>query len=374
MIVVLADDFSGAAEMAGIASRWFDEVELATRFPQETSADVLVIDTDTRLKSDEEATDTLNVVCGKIKVAGVTQVFKKIDSVLRGPVRVEIEASLTALGRERTVLAPANPSRNRVIRNGKYFCNGLLLHESEFAHDPTHPAETSDVKAIVGVLPSVWIPDVDSAECWKSVIDQLEPDDLPVGAADFFTAWLARFAGNKKHDYSDGNANDPGNHLWLCGSLTTWTQRSDDFSRHGIPCATAPAAVFEGKDGAKEWADSAIEHFESNRYVAVAFGASRPASSVDSGTLLTAIAETAYQIRATVGVERMFLEGGATARAVVDRFGGTSWGVVREWAPGVVEVGPAESVKGQLCRFVVKPGSYTWPESAWPETCSKNSP
>lgn len=369
MIAVLADDFSGAAEVAGIAYRYFDKVELVTRFPCGCSADVLVIDTDTRLRPDEETVATLRDVCGEIQAADVRLIFKKVDSVLRGPVRAEIGAALSALGLRRAILAPANPSRDRIIRNGQYFCSGLPLHESDFARDPTHPARTSDVREILGVCPSMLVPDVESSDSWESVIDLLEPDDLPVGAADFFAAWLSRFAGTRQRNPSEGGTDEcQGNQIWVCGSLTTWRQREDDFSRHGIPVVTAPQAVFGGGDSYEEWIHAAIAHLETNRDVAVAFGTSRPAGPADTPKLLSAIAETAFRIATSVGVERLFLEGGATARAVVDRFGGTRWAVNREWEPGVVAVESPDSGSGSHCHFVVKPGSYSWPEEAWPGT------
>ena len=67
------------------------------------------------------------------------RMFKKVDSVLRGPVAAEIEAALDGLGLDRAVLVPANPSRGRIIRDGAYFMDGVPLDETEFADDPMHP-------------------------------------------------------------------------------------------------------------------------------------------------------------------------------------------------------------------------------------------
>ena len=48
MIIILADDFTGAAEIAGIALRYHLAAELHTTIQPEFDMDVLVIDTDTR--------------------------------------------------------------------------------------------------------------------------------------------------------------------------------------------------------------------------------------------------------------------------------------------------------------------------------------
>jgi hypothetical protein len=53
------------------------------------------------------------------------------------------------------------------------------------------------------------------------------------------------------------------------------------------------------------------------------------------------------------------IEGGATARAVVDRLGCSRWELRSPWAPGVVEL---RAVGGGRGTVVCKVGSYEWPE------------
>jgi D-threonate/D-erythronate kinase len=55
MIVVIADDISGAAELAGVAQAWGLSAELQTRFDSRTNAAVLAITTETRSLSGDEA-------------------------------------------------------------------------------------------------------------------------------------------------------------------------------------------------------------------------------------------------------------------------------------------------------------------------------
>ncbi|MFY7890086.1 MAG: four-carbon acid sugar kinase family protein, partial [Spirosomataceae bacterium] len=55
MVVVIADDFTGAAEMAGIALTKQFSVEIVTSLPLKTEASVVVISTDTRSLPEEEA-------------------------------------------------------------------------------------------------------------------------------------------------------------------------------------------------------------------------------------------------------------------------------------------------------------------------------
>ena len=55
MIVVIADDLSGAAELAGAALRHGLSAEVQTVFFPDTNADVVCVDTDSRLLPPAEA-------------------------------------------------------------------------------------------------------------------------------------------------------------------------------------------------------------------------------------------------------------------------------------------------------------------------------
>ena len=61
-------------------------------------------------------------------------------------------------------------------------------------------------------------------------------------------------------------------------------------------------------------------------------------------------------------VAQVFVEGGATAKALVQRMGWKRLLVYRELAPGVVSM-QAEGCPGPL--LTMKPGSYPWPEEVW---------
>ena len=57
---------------------------------------------------------------------GAVIVFKKIDSTLRGNVRAEILAAMTAFNRRTAVVTPAFPDMGRTVRNGYLHLNGEL--------------------------------------------------------------------------------------------------------------------------------------------------------------------------------------------------------------------------------------------------------
>ncbi|MDR2917313.1 MAG: four-carbon acid sugar kinase family protein [Tannerella sp.] len=185
MLAVIADDITGAAEMAGIAFRFGLSVCLEIysdkRLPgfrnassennvlsDETFAgqinktqhsstperlsdcDMLVLATNTRSLSENTAVEQTGKIMELLKNAGCPLIYKKTDSVLRGHIVPELQVLIEKGGYEKALLIAQNPSRGRIIRNGIYRVNETPLSETDFAHDPEFPAYTSDVKKRLG--------------------------------------------------------------------------------------------------------------------------------------------------------------------------------------------------------------------------------
>src|SRR5262245_15810069 len=149
-VVVIADDFTGAAEIGGVAARYGLAAEVQTAWTAAREIGVIAVDADTRSLPPREAAQNAAHLAEKIGLNAVSWIYKKIDSVLRGPVVVEIEAVLGALGMRRALLVPANPSLGRVIRDGCYFIDGEPIDKTDFGKDPEYPALSPDVRTILG--------------------------------------------------------------------------------------------------------------------------------------------------------------------------------------------------------------------------------
>lgn len=133
-VLVVADDLTGACD-AGIQ---FVEVGLSTIVLMRPVKDfhgeceVLAVNTETRNKSDEEAYSIVRKISEHFK--GAFQVFyKKIDSTMRGHIRVEVEAMLEGLDLRAAIVTPAYPENGRIVLDGYLFVNGELLEKTEFA-------------------------------------------------------------------------------------------------------------------------------------------------------------------------------------------------------------------------------------------------
>src|SRR5688572_21162651 len=150
MIVAIADDFSGASEIAGIGWRYGLSTEVQLTFDLERNADLMVIDADTRSQNRIEAIEKTNALAEKIKKFSREQtLFKKVDSVFRGHIVDEINTLQKHFHFERVLLLPANPERGRKIISGHYLVNGVPLSQTVFASDPDFPASSSSVEQIL---------------------------------------------------------------------------------------------------------------------------------------------------------------------------------------------------------------------------------
>jgi uncharacterized protein YgbK (DUF1537 family) len=396
VIVVIADDLAGAAEMGGMALRHGLAAEVWTGDGLDaegdvTGVDALVIDTNTRSCPPEEAARRVASVAARCSAWGVTLAYKKVDSVLRGPVAAELVALLKAWGLGRCLLVPANPGLGRVISGGRYIVRGTPLDETDFALDPEYPAITSDVVDLLGAAGS-WPVQVVQAgvhalpggkisgrgilvgeatsgadlDAWAGALDR---HTFPAGASEFFAAFL-RSQGHPPVE-GVGQEGEPGRtmtDLYVCGSTSAGSRA---FCRRcearGIPVLRIPTALLEIGPGSRqwvrEWADSCASALEGQRRAMIAIDRPLCRETGMPQILSDHLSAAVERVLAGVAVDRLYLEGGATAVAVVRRLGWTRFSVRKEWATGVVSM----QVAGQAGPLVsMKPGSYAWPDELVP--------
>ncbi len=178
MIVVIADDITGAAEMAGVAFDYGLRVRLVLGLDEGLPvADVVVVATDTRSMSASQAVAVTKEVMARLLMHAKERMpfpvlFKKTDSALRGHVMEELEAILASGPYKKAVFLPANPSRGRVIRDGKYYCGDVPISKTDFAFDPEFPALTDSMVARFpdAARLGVWMPDASSVGEIEAVV------------------------------------------------------------------------------------------------------------------------------------------------------------------------------------------------------------
>ncbi|CAN5906500.1 four-carbon acid sugar kinase family protein [soil metagenome] len=353
MIVVIADDLSGAAELAGIAHACGLRTEVQTSFVGETDAEVVCLDTDTRLCSDTEARHIVTIIARQVAASKPEWIYKKCDSVLRGHVRTEIQAIMKAAKLSHAMLISANPSRGRIIRGGEYFVHEQLLHETEFSRDPTHPRTVSQVMKILGGdLSEIDAPDAQSADDLKryaSVMDM--PRTLAAGASEFFRTILeARGICRVSPDLKKPKPVRAT--LMVCGSATSWSRRSSQAASRGYRSFALPHDEV-----------ALAASLTDQKFALIGIGDSSATSGKSSCALMESLTKSVTRLLRQTPVTHLLLEGGATATAVVQALGFTRWCVEQPYAPGIEAMSPIHE-EGPI--FSMKPGSYDWPEQCWP--------
>lgn len=153
-LLMIADDFTGALD-AGVQ---FAKKGFVTRvlvyseegLGQTENVDVLVVDAETRHKSPGEAYQIVYKIAKPALEAGVSYLFKKTDSALRGNIGTELTAVLDASGEKLLHFIPAFPRMNRITVGGRHYIEGVPVDESVFGQDPFEPVTTADIPQLIG--------------------------------------------------------------------------------------------------------------------------------------------------------------------------------------------------------------------------------
>lgn len=376
-IVVLADDLSGAAELAGIACTAGLTAEVQREYSPASGAEVIAVDSNTRGLVESAAVEKIAVLARHIAASRPAWIFKKVDSLLRGHVRAEIEAILMATGQQRAVLIPANPSRSRTIRDGIYLIDGVPLDRTALACDPEHPRHFADVARLLGgggaplycirsnvapPLDGICVPDVWEAGHLEQRVKEVDSLTLPAGAADFFAALLRCWAARKVHSAPQSAellVRLPA--LLVCGSQAAWHSREAEAKSAGLPIVNR-----------KEDPAVAIRALRQGGAALLAIGGELAAEEL-RGQLLYDLAERAALVLQQSSAATLLVEGGATAEAIAERLG---WSRFAGCAPGPAGVGVLQPIGDATVvrcathshpspRVLVKPGSYPWPAEIW---------
>lgn len=381
--IALADDLTGAAELAAIGRRMglrsvvCTEGQLADR-----RAELVVLDTDSRLCDPAEAARRVRTTLADVRRRDPgASIFKKVDSVLRGPVAVELAAAAAALGKSRVLAVPANPSLGRTIRDGVYRIDGVPLAETAFALDPHHPATSSRVLDMLGpdagmpaisarpgcdVLPvGVVLGDATCIEDMDTWAHRLGDCTLAAGGADFFAAWLRNRGCGPLPSSAFPHLGTPV--LLIAGSAAPASRANlANASAAGTALVPLPETLVTlhpaGQRGLSAWIEDVAQTLRQHRAAIVSAANIRSSVPWAPDAIRRAFATVAADLHRQGALKHLIIEGGATAAAAVHALGWSELTVVHEWAPGVASLRPPHPKDVYL---TIKPGSYAWPDELW---------
>ena len=358
MIVVVADDLTGAAELAGIGLRFGLTTTVSMILETDTKTDLLVIAADTRSKEEKRAAAEMGVIARRLRQLQPDWIYKKVDSVLRGHIVAEINSQLAELGWPRALLIPANPSLGRTIRDGHYFLQGVPVDQTSFSADPEFAIGSSDIQKMLRFevavrkpgeeLPAtgIIVGEVSTEEDLATWTGRIGENMLAAGGSGFFAALLTA-AGLRRTGGVPAEPSFGAPVLFVSG--TTFGDNRERIRR--LHADGGPVRYMDNYN----WVGEAAALLRESGKAVVGIGDVEQGAA--AATLRTAMAEGVYRIIRGANVRELVIEGGATAYAILQRLGLYHFYPVEELAPGVVRMRAADLF------ITVKPGSYRWPET-----------
>ena len=377
MIVALADDISGAAEIAGVASLYGLTAEVHLDGLYDSDCDVVAIDADTRALDPSAAAEKVARLTLEVMRSQPTLFYKKVDSVLRGAIAVELEAMAAVMQAEATVLVNSNPRKGRIIRGDCLLIDSVPIHETNFALDPEHPAETCDVRCLLRwenmelVTPSEFeretIPlrSVVAVQyereligvAWKCLRFANSDRILLAGAAEFFEALLVeRNNDARRLPFAALTVKD--DTLVISGTRA----QSPESTRNAVGGATCVSANHSSSplDTAREICRvlGVYRRALLTSFVLTGESAVGPNANLTADQVHQNLMEVSQFVMANCKPQHVWLEGGRTASGFLRRLGCDVLKVEDVFSDGVVGLRPMEPEAPQL---LIKPGSYPWP-------------
>lgn len=233
---IVADDLTGANDTlvqfaeAGFLAR----LSLGAPTPHSavppTGHTAVATVTDARPLPDGEAAFRTRDAVEQLLRDGVTNLYVKIDSTMRGSIPGQVSGALQAWAGAHSdpfaVVCPAYPAMQRVVQGGHLLVNGKPVELSPAGTDPVTPVPTSDMLALLPdaalaqplaeLAPSeraqailaaaeespVVVVDVSSAsdlEMLAATLQEIGPRAVPVGSAGLAGALAQRWAGSSPH-------------------------------------------------------------------------------------------------------------------------------------------------------------------------------
>lgn len=169
-LAIIADDLTGANDSGVQLAR--QGLKTSVLFDMDKANvnkyEAVVFDTDSRSVSRQEAYQRVSGAANFLIGAGFSNIFKKLDSTMRGNIGAEIDALYDAMKPDFMMIAPGYPKNSRTILQSTHYLKGVPLAETEIAKDPKTPVTIS------------YLPDL-LKEQTDNAVGSITVDDLALG-------------------------------------------------------------------------------------------------------------------------------------------------------------------------------------------------
>ena len=398
-VVVISDDLTGGSAVGAEFARHGLKVDVcadpadATAFEQ--TCDVLVVNTETRNASPAEAVAAMRAAASIVSRLRPSIVFKKIDSLLRGPFVEELDSLLSHMDENRCLLLAASPTVGRTTRDGLQYVEGKPLTEGLKKADPSAGERSSRIADLVGQASGRAIRELPLSHVRgpsASLRDELRRDGIFVADAEtegdlMSSVRAARGAGLRVFVGTYG-LGDPlarmlteekgGTLIVVCGSLSavTWRQAGELARLPGWRLVHIAAC------GGGDELMQAIERARQTIGKAVEAGEDIVVTTAEDPDIAGRLALDAARSGSRLDLERRVNDAMheaiepalADCRGIIVSGGSTARGLLRALGASGVRLDPQEVLPGMPAgrlvggthdgmRFLSKPGSYGAPDA-----------
>lgn len=157
LLGAIADDFTGATDIASILAREGMRVVLSVGLPGPGlaigAAEAVVVALKSRTNPADEAVAQSLAALGWLREQGARQIFFKycstFDSTPAGNIGPVADALAAALGARGVIVCPAFPANGRTVYQGHLFVGSRLLQDSPMKDHPLTPMRRSDLVALM---------------------------------------------------------------------------------------------------------------------------------------------------------------------------------------------------------------------------------
>ncbi len=378
MIAVIADDFTGAAEIGGIGLKKGLNVLIETTVNEPENVDILVIATDSRSLPKEQAKREIEKITLQLMKLAPSFIYKKLDSVLRGNVYDELKIQMLVSGKSRAIIVAGNPHLKRTIDNGIYYINQVPLSETSFANDPEFPSTSSSVIKIIDspdndvfplnvtdILPEngIIIGNVRNKDEMQKWSENPDNNTIYAGGAGFFDVILEKHFHSKpiknEQKYLAGTTS-----LFIFGS--TFPKKEEMLNKFGearIPVMNMPAEIYQHKDSSpgrlKKWAEEIAIRLENDKKIVIAINHKPGKEKSLPERTRQVVGKLMKEITGLIKIDNLLIEGGATTSVILENLNITKLLPIKEVEAGVIQMKTPDFPEMNI---ITKPGSYPWPD------------
>ncbi|SMB98948.1 Uncharacterized conserved protein YgbK, DUF1537 family [Thermanaeromonas toyohensis ToBE] len=414
LLAVIADDLTGAGDTGiqfantGFKTRVFLQW---TDVEPTNDVEVIVLNTDSRAVNETEAYTRVQKASRRLKELGVTGIYKKIDSTLRGNIGQEIDALLNEFDFDLALISPSFPANGRTVVGGYLLVNGELVSRTALAHDPVFPVRESYIPALlsnqsryqVGHLPlslvsqgseaiASFLREAREKKIKIVVADAISDQDLTslvVGASlsgvNLFYVGSAGLALPVARSWATSyRQRSKQLMLLVCGSVNPRSREQIDVvaQKAGWKIITINPISYlrdesSWQDSLKRELDSILNSFNLEGLILTTPGTPDEVAKVKEaaiqlglslpdlpGKVVLALAQATLLTLELVPVKGFILTGGDTATAVMKAFGSKSLDLFAEVSPGV-PIGRFVGGKYNHYPVVTKAGGFGGKEVLW---------